>query len=128
HFKSKDALLTELCAVDFRALAQAFLRIGQISDPIERLKRIGEAYVDFAQTHPMQYQLMFMTRRPEGVGHPNDMVKGDPSQDAYAFLRQTCAEAIASGRIRDDVNDPDLMAQMMWGAKHGLVSLHIVKE
>src|SRR5919108_4631182 len=56
HFRSKDALLTELASSDFRALAAAFQKIGRIEDPIERLVRVGDAYVSFALEHPMQYQ------------------------------------------------------------------------
>src|SRR5512145_3294271 len=48
HFRNKEALMGEMVLLDSRALAQAFLRIGRIEDPIERLERIGAAYVDFA--------------------------------------------------------------------------------
>jgi AcrR family transcriptional regulator len=126
HFRNKDALLTELCSIDFRALAQAFLRIGRVPDPLERLAKIGEAYVDFAYANPMQYRLMFMTPRPEGFG-THGAHQGDPSEDAYDMLRQTCAEAIASGRLRPELDDPDALAQIAWGAVHGVVSLQIVK-
>ncbi len=128
HFRNKNALLVELCGIDFRSLAQAFLRIGRVADPLERLARIGEAYVEFAQTHPMQYQLMFMTRRPEEFQGAEEVAKGDPSEDAYEMLRQTCAEAIASGRLRPEYNDPHSLAQMAWGTVHGIVSLQIVKD
>src|SRR6266511_5472687 len=47
HFKNKEALLAELCAADFRALAAAFQKIGRIEDPIERLRKSGMAYVQF---------------------------------------------------------------------------------
>lgn len=124
HFRDKDALLTELAATDFRALAQAFHRIGAVADPIERLRKIGAAYVEFALTHPMHYQLMFMAQRPRPR---NGLSHDDPSQDAYAFLRQTCSEAIASGRLRPEFTDPDELAQICWSSSHGLVSLHIVK-
>jgi AcrR family transcriptional regulator len=124
HFRDKEALLTELCELDFRALAQAFQRIGQVPDPVERLGRIGAAYVEFAIAHPMQYQLMFMTRRPP---LKNGKAHTDPSEDAYAFLRQTCSEMVATGRLRPELQDPDELAQMAWSACHGLVSLHIVK-
>jgi hypothetical protein len=75
----------------------------------------------------MQYQLMFMTPRPEGFTLDNEAPRGDPSEDAYAFLRQTCAEAIATGRLRRDLTDPDQLAQMTWGSMHGIVALRIVK-
>src|SRR5688572_1877439 len=64
HFRNKETLLGTLSNTDFLALADAFQRIGRIEDPIERLHRIGQAYVNFALEHQMQYQLMFMTQHP----------------------------------------------------------------
>ena len=127
HFRNKDALLTELASSDFRALAAAFHKIGDIEDPIQRLSRLGDAYVDFALAHPMHYQLMFMTRKPGGVVG-DGVTHGDPSQDAYTVLRGACSAAIASGRLRSDITDADELAQMLWSSKHGLLSLRIVKE
>lgn len=126
HFQDKDELLTELCTADFKALAAAFQRIGGTEDPIERLRQIGDAYVDFALEHPMQYQLMFMTRQP--VMEVKDIVRGDPGQDAYAFLRDAWAHAIASGRLRPEYSDPEELAQMCWASVHGLLALHIIKH
>lgn len=128
HFPSKAALLTELSAEDFRALAAAFKRIGRIDDPIERLVRIGRAYVDFALEHPMQYQLMFLARRPRGADEKRMISRGNPSEDAYAFLRETCADVIASGRLKAEFTDADELGQMVWAALHGLLALHIVKS
>ncbi len=125
HFESKEALLSDLCTEDFRALAEAFRRIGKVEDPIERLRRIGEAYVAFALEHPQQYQLMFMTVRLVG-GKSTD--KGDPGQDAYSFLIEAVKEAMDQGRFRQDLDDPEEVAQMFWGASHGVVSLHIAKH
>jgi AcrR family transcriptional regulator len=125
HFESKEALLTELCAVDFRSLAAAFQRIGRIEDPIDRLARVGEAYVNFALEHPMQYQLLFMTPHP----HATKAIRtDDPSEHAYVFLRETCRDAIATGRLRPEFKDPDLLAQISWSSLHGLMALHIVKH
>jgi AcrR family transcriptional regulator len=126
HFPGKEALLTELCSTDFRDLAAAFHRIGGIQDPVERLRQIGVTYVDFALEHPMQYQLMFMTRHPSVL--QKNLRRGDPTEDAYAFLRQTCADVIATGNVRPEFTDPDQLAQMVWAGMHGLLALHIVKR
>src|SRR5918996_6155556 len=84
HFRNKEALLSELCGQDFRALVSAFQRIGRIEDPVERLRRAGRTYVEFGLEHPMQYQLMFMTRNPPEVKketHPPHRSEG-----FYVFL------------------------------------------
>lgn len=127
HFRNKEALITELCTLDFRDLARRFNRIEKVADPLERIGRLGDAYVEFAIEHPNHYQLMFMTPRPEVPPHAVEVAQGDPSEDAYALLRITCAEAIAEGRLRPGLDDPDQVAQMLWAALHGLVSLRIIK-
>jgi len=127
HFRNKEALLTELTTQDFRALAQAFQKLGEVADPVERLRRIGQAYIEFGLTHPMHYRLMFMTPHP-AMKDPKGIKQGDPSQDAYAFLVQSCTEAIAAGRFRPKLKDAQQVAQMLWAGCHGLVSLRIAKE
>jgi AcrR family transcriptional regulator len=125
HFRDKAELITELCYLDFRSLAQHFQRIGKITDPVERVRRIGLAYVDFALEHPSAYQVMFMMRTPP---KPDLLEKGNPDEDAYEFLRATVAEGIAAGRFRPELDDDHALAQLLWGGLHGIVSLHIAKE
>lgn len=62
HFQDKDTLIVELCMVDFRSLAQAMYKIGRIEDPVDRLRRMGLAYAEFALANPSQYRFMFMTQ------------------------------------------------------------------
>jgi len=125
HFEDKEALVAELSALDFRAFAQALRDIGAVADPVERLRRTGRAYVAFGVANPMHYQFLFMTRRPKES--PTRAGQRDPGEDAYGFLRQTCADAIAAGRMRPEFTDADEVAQIAWGAMHGLVALHIAK-
>lgn len=125
YFKDKDALVAELSAIDYGAFSQALQRTGTTGDPLDRLAKIGAAYVEFGLTHPMQYQFLFMMRRPGG-GAASSM-HGSPERDAYGFLRQTCVEAVATGRLHPDFTDPDELAQMAWSCVHGLVSLRVAK-
>lgn len=124
YFTDKDALVAELSALDYRAFSEALQRTGSEGDPIDRLAKIGAAYVEFGLTHPMQYQFLFMMRRPRGSG---SSLHGNPDRDAYGFLRQTCAEAIATGRLRPEFTDADELAQMAWASVHGIVSLRVAK-
>lgn len=128
YFPSKEALLFQLSEADFRALADAFQRIGRVEDPMERLDRIGAAYVEFALTHPEHYQLLFMTRRPPLSPSAGEQSDGDPGKDCYSFLREAAAEAISGGHLRPEYHDPNQVAQILWASLHGIVALHVVKE
>ena len=123
HFKDKRAVIQELCDCDFMALATRFHKLARVADPIERLRGAGLAYLDFALEHKNHYRLMFMTTHVEGVEEESTIRKGNPEEDAYAFLLGTVQEAIAAGRLKKI--DPDLAAQMFWAAVHGIASLHI---
>src|SRR4029453_6098074 len=61
HFRDKQALIQELCLIDFRAVAEGFQKIGRIEDPGDRLRRMGPPYVDNPLEPPSHYRFMFMT-------------------------------------------------------------------
>ncbi len=127
HFPDKEALIREVCEGDFGLLARRIATIAKVPDPVERLRRAGLAYVDFALANPNHYRVMFMADRPtiapESVRHD----RHDPQEDSYAFLRMTVAECIAAGRFRSGI-DVDLAVQLTWAALHGLASLRITKH
>jgi AcrR family transcriptional regulator len=128
HFKDKEALIRDLCEHDFRSLAAQFVRIAKIADPIERLRKAGLAYLEFALEHPNQYRLMFMT--PSPLPNPVEdthIQRGNPEEDAYAFLQWTILQAIDEGRLRPELRDGEMMAQAAWASLHGLASLYIAK-
>jgi AcrR family transcriptional regulator len=127
HFKDKAALFRELCERDFYALGQRFQELARIADPVERLRQTGLAYVDFALDHPNHYRLMFMTPHPLIEPAQELVRKGNPEEDAYAFLKATLAEGQARGLFRPEFDDLERTAQVMWAGVHGLVSLHIAK-
>ena len=127
HFRDKQALIEELCLLDFRGLGQAFQKIGRIEDPMERLRRIGLAYIDYALEHPSHYRFMFMTPKPGLPASSLGISDGEPESHAYGVLLATVAEGIAAGRFRPEFTDADELAQVLWAGVHGIVSLHVVK-
>lgn len=128
HFKDKEALIKELCSTDFRQLAAVMQGLLRLKDPIERIRKCGMAYVQFAISYPNHYRLMFMTPYPvtteEFTQEYQDM-KGDPEFDAYALLRKLVDDAVAAGILRDPKADPELITQTLWAGVHGVVALEI---
>ena len=132
HFADKDALLRELCYSDFSELGQVIAQASRITDPIERIRETGLAYVDFGLRNPSQYKFMFMTRHDHehAITLANAEVdKTNPEESTYAFLRLSVADAIHNGKIRPELcENPSEVANLLWAAVHGVVSLHVAKS
>jgi AcrR family transcriptional regulator len=128
HFADKHALIQELCYRDFRALSQAFGHIGRVEDPLERLRRLARAYIDYALEHSQQYRFLFMTQKdPDDLSAMHEAMQRNPEADAYLFLRDTVAEGIGSGVFRPELRDVEELTQILWGSVHGILSLQIAK-
>lgn len=131
HFADKDELFRELCHADFARLAGVFQDFANLPDPIERIKRIGAAYIEFGRRFPNHYRLMFMTPCPLADAELNEHeceIKGNPEVDAYAFLKYSVQQAIDAGLLRDELTDAELLSQTLWAAVHGVISLQIAKH
>ena len=128
YFKDKDALIRELCREDFGKLAAMSNKLGQVADPIERIRQLGHGYVRFAVKHPNHYRLMFMTPdQNEKLDEADLARKGNPDVDGYAFLLNTVREAFEAGRFLPELKSPELIAQTFWAVSHGVASLQIAK-
>ena len=125
HFRDKEAIIQELCYRQLRGLAKAFATFADL-DPVERLRRIGYIYADFAIDHPSHFRFMFLMPHPLPPDD-DEVAKGDPQRNAYAFLRQTVVDGLAQGIFRPEYTDADEIAQMCWASAHGLVALQNIK-
>jgi AcrR family transcriptional regulator len=124
HFADKQSLMRELSALDFRSLSAAVLRAQKVEEPLERIHRLGHAYLAFALEHPNSYQLLFMTKREPMLAkaiEPGEFE--DPERSAYAMLREAVRYAIAKKAFAPQYDDADLVAQLLWSAMHGLIAL-----
>lgn len=129
HFPDKAALLTEICNESFAQLAADFAHPEIAAAPaIDALRRLLDVYVGFGLAHPREYRLLFMTEIPPHVGgHRPQPGRGgerpDNGQLAFATLETLVRRLVADGVFRD--GDPVAMAEAIWAAAHGLVSLLI---
>ena len=69
YFKDKEALMLALCDQTFGHLIEAIGEIERtVADPLERVRRFGEAYVRFGLSHPDEYRLVFLNANiPEAI-------------------------------------------------------------
>ena len=85
HFKDKDALIRAITYADFMA-DPAVANLGDIVDPVERLRRPCASVCQLRSGTSNQYRLIFMSS--SGPLYDNDQrdgVHGDPDKDAYAW-------------------------------------------
>ena len=125
HFEDKEALLRAICDTDFLALASTLKSIFLIADPVERLFALGKGYAQFALSQPNHYRLMFMTGRVPCDPEKSTLQQNSAEQDAYYQLKSVVSQAHAGGCFRDDLIDPELIAQTVWAGMHGVCSLQI---
>jgi AcrR family transcriptional regulator len=125
HFEGKDALLQAVLRAGFEEFGGYLYRSLAGATPTERLRKSGEAYLDFALQQPQVYRTIFMAPRPadacEPAGHEQD---SDPNKAAtFRFLSDRVRECMETKQLRRD--DPDAVALAIWAHVHGLVSLHL---
>lgn len=124
YFADKNAVLRALLDADCDALRRAMDDAASETDPVERLRQFGRAYVAFGLRNPDHYRVLLMIEPEPGLMDDSPR-RGDPTQDAYALLRQAADDAIRSARLRSEFTDADQLAQLVWAGLHGIVSLHL---
>jgi len=128
HFADKQDLFHELCLLDFARLAEVLKSSAMQSDAMERIRQIGNAYIEFGVRYPNHYKFMFMTPHPAQEPDEEDRaIMGNPEVDSYAFLKWAVQQAIAAGRLREEFQDAELVSQTLWAAVHGVIALQIAK-
>jgi AcrR family transcriptional regulator len=123
HFEDKDALLATLLDEGFSTFGQYLMRALSGRTPLERLRRAGYAYFDFALEHPRDYALMFMTPCRE-LGLESVSAGAKARMDGtFVFLVDRIKECIAAGAFAE--REPQSAALHVWATVHGLASLRL---
>ena len=122
YFKDKNELLHALHKEGFQMLLQNFDdALEGITDPWERFRALGDAYMRFAMENSEYYELMFMSGKPMQTEMTED--EWDEGQLSHACLEREVQNCILAGYFPGQ--DYRKMSFVIWAFAHGLASLAI---
>lgn len=117
YFENHEALVATLRASVFARFAEHLNReLLDISEPEERLRRLGRSYVDFALDNPTAYRLMF-DLKPPTASCPELITQ---SRRSFEPLKVVAGDFVSA---RNLPYGADTFAHLFWAQLHGLVSL-----
>lgn len=134
HFENKEAIFFVIIEGFFADLLAALeAAIAKETEPLHRLRRSMRAYIEYGLSRPEEYRLVFMTPMSglvrAGLAVPRtDEARHTPSKGSLAFdvLDRAVRDVALAGRSR--LADTDLLAEAVWAAMHGVVSLLITHD
>jgi AcrR family transcriptional regulator len=123
YYKDKDEIMHALHHEGFKILVSYFAALATISQPFERLKAMGQAYIQFAMENPDMYELIFVMKDP--IDHVSSCADDtwDEGDRAYDALFKTVAECQQHGHFEGF--EAHGLSFMIWSTMHGLCSLRI---
>lgn len=122
YFANKAEIFEAVRSAAFERFADSQAKAAQGQrDPIERLRALGRAYVQFALDEPHAYRIMFELDPPEASSE--SAAEERPAEHrSWSIMHRAVEDAVASGRL---VGTPDVLAHLYWSGIHGLVTLHL---
>jgi AcrR family transcriptional regulator len=128
HFTDREALLAEVSRHARTELAAEMRRrVNRAKDPLERLRAVGTAYVDFALTQPGLFRTAFISHPAATHPDDHDRTAGTAtrstadSAEPLDILGEVLDQAQAAGLL--DPNRRPGAEIAAWSAVHGLASL-----
>lgn len=121
HFQSREQIAQELC---FAGLRRLYERLQSVTakDPATRLSGYARAYLEYSQSDPETYRLIFMadsqltkavfTHRDTGGGEAALRLIVIAFTELHTGSKKTCGK-------------PAELAELFWASLHGLASLRI---
>ncbi len=124
HFADRNDLLFAVCERHaLRLEAEMAAAADGVTDPVERLRRRGLAYLHYGLDHPEHYRILMLSRPDATPDRFTDERLADTA--GLVPVAEDVAAAIAVGLVADQ--DPLEVAKLLWMLIHGMVSLLISK-
>jgi AcrR family transcriptional regulator len=121
YFGGMDNLIRAMVHEGFARLHRRMATVQATQDPVADIMSLGYAYRANALDHPQLYLVMFGSAALGKFA----LAEGDRQHGRYTLesLAEAVSRAIDQDRFRP--GDPLLLAQNMWIALHGLVTLEL---
>ncbi len=120
HVRDKQDLLRAIAEIEFDRLVARFDAVSA-TDPVERIRAHGRAYVEHAREQPELFRVMFLFP-PEAIpADVPDDAKLPGATKAFAAAAGTVEAALESGALVAD--DPLLLALTLWSGAHGVATV-----
>ena len=121
HFENKQAMVD---ALSHEAVEQWRRRVANIApcEPIQWLKSIGEAYLDFALREPRTFEAAFLVSTQTALRYPDDFIAG--GSPVITLQLKLITEITASSK-KGGISAVDFMV-IIAGLSQGLISLYRV--
>jgi AcrR family transcriptional regulator len=114
HFPSMDAVVASVAVQGFGELADALSSArGGAPDGRDALARVAHAFIRFAHDNPALFDAMFTRATTLRFAAPDT-----PAELTAAFTELRAAVGLVAG-----TRDADTLAEVLWAALHGLVTL-----
>ncbi len=117
HFPTREHLLAEVMRRCYAQFAEHLQDRPSLSDPHADLHALGERYLGFALSHPLEYRLMFSTPWPQATEQAE--LTADANQ-AFDTLRHVMARVHG---VKSPTPAVDLDALFVWSTMHGLAGI-----
>ncbi len=121
YYKDKDAIFYEMQKVAFEMLLDQFRLTEAERNPYKKLRRLGEAYIDFGIAYPKEYDLMFVLSSPMKAIEKNNIWENGLA--AFGYLQDIISDCIDADIVQYSTSRSGCL--QCWSMLHGLTSLYL---
>ncbi len=123
YFKDKNEIFYQLHELGFQKMVAMNQNLANIKNPLTRLYKMGENYINFGLAHPEFYDIMFILNAPMQTLEGMENCDWKNGEAALHSLMEIIDECMKKGYIKK--GNTQAVAMAIWGMVHGLVSLQI---
>ena len=123
YFKDKNEIFFHIHQLGFEKMLVMNENLPGIKNPLMRLYKMGENYIEFGMKNPEFYDVMFIQRAPMEALEQMEECNWSLGDAALGALKNLLQECMDKRLIQKAPVEAAAMA--IWGMVHGLVSLSI---